>query len=79
MGNKAWREKHKALGLCLYCSEPCYRSSKFCKKHSFSNASASARYYEQHKESVKAQVQERRKRLKEEKLETLKQTNAEEL
>jgi hypothetical protein len=45
----AYKARHKALGLCLSCSEPAIERTSYCEVHREDNRQRSRRYYESHK------------------------------
>ena len=44
MGDKAYKDRHRKLGLCGNCSEPVYKSRALCLKHLRNNVASTKKY-----------------------------------
>ena len=67
MGDQAYKDKHKELGLCVDCSEPAYPNKTRCARHLINRVESSRRYYKKHKEYYQKLYKEiKEKRLREE-------------
>jgi len=44
MGDKAYKDLHRKLGLCLNCSDPVYKNRTLCLKHLRTNVIAQRKY-----------------------------------
>lgn len=44
MGNTAWKQKHRELGLCTQCSKKAIPTASKCAEHEYSHRFANNRY-----------------------------------
>lgn len=58
MGDRAYKQRHRDLGLCLYCPRLVYRGRSACLKHLRINAIRDARYHREN--TVKVSIKNRR-------------------
>ena len=66
MGNNAYKQKHRDLGLCVNCSEPVYRDLSRCLKHARNHAKCDANYYINNKAKRQAKMKKIRARYRDE-------------
>ena len=45
MGNTKYKQRHRKLGLCYYCSEPAIPFSRLCEKHTLTHYHSSRKYH----------------------------------
>lgn len=45
MGNKAYKDLHRSLGLCTDCSEPAIKGSTRCARHHYSQKIRERKFY----------------------------------
>jgi hypothetical protein len=54
MGDKKYRQRHKKLGLCHFCSEPALLGHAACEKHYLSHYLSANKYARNNPEKVRA-------------------------
>ena len=62
MGNKKYKQKHRELGLCLYCSDPVHEVGQFCLKHTRTRIKNNKAYRIKHLEKYTASDNLRKQR-----------------
>jgi hypothetical protein len=65
-GVKAYREKHKALGLCTSCPKPAFMGTTMCKEHTLKHKIYYLKYNKEKSDYKHAQFARRKERLKSE-------------
>ena len=53
MGNTKYKQRHRKLGLCYYCSEPAIPFSRLCEKHTLTHYHSSRKYHVENIELVR--------------------------
>ena len=66
MGDKAYKLRHKKLGLCISCTQPANTGDYYCIEHRYKKQRCDIRYYYKNKVERRHQVEARRQRYKEE-------------